>query len=315
MARGAVCFNRGVRRAAVARDPVVLHVFTLAVAVQLLVLPGLDHAGVAPLQANLDAGAPRLLPAAQVVGGAVFGAGMALAGGCMTGVLWKAGAGSIATAIAVAGFAIGELVARGALRPLLDSLDDLARPSQGTLHGVLGVGYAPAALVLGGVALALLLRRRPAERTVATGVGLGGLAALAWLAAEAAGHGYGLGFTGAADATRNAIAAGAWDTLPLALFVALGLLAGAAVATRGPLRVPDAARAGRGLAGGVLMGIGANAAHGCNIGHGLTGVALLSLGSLLATLAMAGSAVLTWRLLLAPQPALRGVERPEPAGW
>ena len=52
-----------------------------------------------------------------------------------------------------------------------------------------------------------------------------------------------------------------------------------------------------------------------NIGHGLTGTALLSLGSLLATLAMAGFAVLTWQLLLARRPDLRGGERPEPVGW
>ncbi len=56
-----------------------------------------------------------LYPAAQVVGGLVFGGGMALAGGCIAGILWKSGAGSIATAIAIAGFVIGELLARGGL--------------------------------------------------------------------------------------------------------------------------------------------------------------------------------------------------------
>jgi uncharacterized membrane protein YedE/YeeE len=79
------------------------------------------------------------------------------------------------------------------------------------------------------------------------------------------------------------------------------------------VRMPDGARALRAAAGGVLMGLGANAAHGCNIGHGLTGVSLLSLGSLLATAAMALGVVLAWRLLLAPVPAVRGIERPEPS--
>jgi hypothetical protein len=41
----------------------------------------------------------------------------------------------------------------------------------------------------------------------------------------------------------------------------------------------------------------------------------LSFGSLLATAAMAGAAIVTWRLLLAPRPGLRGIESPEAAGW
>ena len=57
------------------------------------------------------------------------------------------------------------------------------------------------------------------------------------------------------------------------------------------------------------MGAGGSIAHGCNIGHGLTGLPLLSLGSLLAIASMAAGALLTWRLLLAPRPALRGHER------
>ena len=39
--------------------------------------------------------------------------------------------------------------------------------------------------------------------------------------------------------------------------------------------------------GGLLMGIGAGIAGGCNLGHSLVGVPLLSLGSITSTLAMA----------------------------
>ena len=60
---------------------------------------------------------------------------------------------------------------------------------------------------------------------------------------------------------------------------ALGLVAaGAALAGSRRLRMPDAPRAARAAAGGLLMGIGGSLAHGCNIGHGLTGLPLLSLG-------------------------------------
>jgi hypothetical protein len=58
-----------------------------------------------------------------------------------------------------------------------------------------------------------------------------------------------------------------------------------------------------------LVGGGGSIAHECNIGHGVTGIPLLSLGSLLATACMAAGALLTWRLLLAPRPRLRGTDR------
>jgi uncharacterized membrane protein YedE/YeeE len=48
---------------------------------------------------------------------------MALAGGCIAGVLWKTGAGSIATAIAIVGFALGELLVRGPDRESVRALD------------------------------------------------------------------------------------------------------------------------------------------------------------------------------------------------
>jgi uncharacterized membrane protein YedE/YeeE len=176
---------------------------------------------------------------------------------------------------------------------------------------VLDAPYGLVAPILGVVALALLLRRSRSGLLV--GIGIGVIGAAAWVAADWAGYGYGLGFTGAADNVRDSIAAGDFGRLSFLAFLAAGVVVGAALALRGPLRVPDAPRAVRALAGGVLMGLGANAAHGCNIGHGLTGVSLLSLGSLLATALMAAGALLTWRLLLAPLPALRGAERPEPS--
>ena len=311
MASGAVCFNAGVRRAFFAGDGLVLRVFAFAVAVQLLLLPILNAAGVEPLVANIDAGSPALLPVSQLTGGLTFGIGMALAGGCVTGILWKAGAGSVATAIAIAGFAAGELAIQGPLESVVTSLDDAARPTEGTLSQITGIPYAPLALLIGVVAMLLLARRSRAGLRL--GVGLGLIGAAAWIAADLSGYGYGLGFVGGAEGTREAIANG--SALPFQLFLALGVLAGGVVAVRGPLRVPDGARVGRAFGGGVLMGLGGTLAHGCNIGHGVTGLPLLSLGSLLAITAMAAGALVTWRYALGPLPKLRGTERPEAAGW
>ena len=308
MARGLLCFNAALRRAAFERDTRVLRAFAVAVAVQLLLLPlaSLLGVGVAPV---------GLFPAAQVVGGLVFGAGMALAGGCVTGILWKAGSGSVATGVAVVGFAAGELLARGPWREALGRLDGaVARPGAATVHAAVGLPYEPLAALLGVLALFLLLRR---GRRVGLGLGLalGALSALAWVVADHVGAGYGLGFTGTAANVRAALGAGDPSLLGWSAFLALGVVAGAALAVRGPLRRPDGPRITRALAGGVLMGAGANMAHGCNIGLGLAGIPTLSLGSMLAVACMALGAVAVRGLVLEPWPALRGAERPSAYGW
>jgi hypothetical protein len=240
---------------------------------------------------------------------------MALAGGCVTGILWKAGAGSVATGVAIAGFAVGELLIRGPWRDVPGRLDGaVARPGHGTLHGALGLPYEPVAALVGAVALALLLRggRRAG---LGLGLALGALSALAWAAGDRVGAGYGLGFTGTAANVGASLLAGDPSLLRWPAFLALGVIGGAALATRGPVRRPDARRVARALAGGVLMGVGASTAHGCNIGLGLAGVPTLSLGSMLAVAFMAVGAVAVRGLALEPFPALRGVERPGAAGW
>lgn len=307
MTRGRLCFNAALRRAVFEREPAVLRAFAIAVALQLLLLPALAVLGVSLAPVGL-------FPLAQVVGGIAFGAGMALAGGCITGILWKTGAGSIATGVAIAGFAAGELLIRGPWREALGALDNAApRPAGQTLHAVLGLAYEPVAPVLGAVLLALLLRRSRAG--IRLGLGLGALSAIAWLAADLVGAGYGLGFTGTVENIRGSLAAGDPSLLTWPVFLALGVIGGGALAGRGPLRRPDAPRLARALGGGVLMGLGANIAHGCNIGLGLAGIPTLSLGSMLAVACMALGALAVRRVVLEPWPALRGVERPEAAGW
>jgi uncharacterized membrane protein YedE/YeeE len=293
LTRGGICFNSGVRRAVLFRDTAILRAFGLIVAIELLALPVLVAIDVSPLERNVDAGAPALLPVAQLAGGLVFGVGMALAGGCITGILWKTGAGSVATGIAIAGFAVGELVATGAGAEVLRELDDASRPDDSSVSELSGLPYELVAPLVGVAALVLLLRRR--RDGVWLGVALGAVAALAWVAAEIADYGYGLGFVGAAEGTRDAIESG--GELPFQLFLAIGVVAGGAFVARRAMRFPGPGRAAVALVGGVLMGAGANAAHGCNIGHGVTGVGLLSVGSLLAIAAMATGAAVTARVV------------------
>jgi uncharacterized protein len=305
MTRWGLCFNRALRRAAFERRPALLRAFAIAVAVQLLLLPLLIVAGVGAVDRSAAAGGPALLPVAQIVGGLAFGVGMALAGGCVTGMLWKAGSGAVALAVAIAGFAAGELLIRGPGDALIERLDDAGRPDENALPGLLGASYEPTALAVGAIALAALIATRHGGGLVG-GVALGVVAAGTWILADAADYDYGLGFVGAAEGTRAALEAG--SALPFQLWLAVGVVAGGAALGERRLRVPDLARASRAAAGGLLMGAGGSLAHGCNIGHGLTGLALLSFGSLLAVACMAVGVLLTWHVVLAPHPALRGRE-------
>ena len=313
MSRETICFNAGVRRAVFENRPRIIRIFAVAVAVQLLLLPMLVALNVDLFSSADDLPAIGLFPVAQVVGGLLFGVGMALAGGCITGILWKTGAGSIATAIAIAGFVVGELLVRGGpLEGLATSLDDaVAQPSQQTLYDLLDVSYVPLALLLGSIGLLLL--GRGSRDGLRAGALLGLLGAVTWVVAGWADYTYGLGFVGAPTNIGDAVDAGDPGELGFAAFLAIGVLAGGAAAIRGPMRLPDPARSLRAGVGGVAMGIGGTLAHGCNIGNGLTGVPLLSLGSILAITMMAAGALLTWRYVLAPRPALRGSERPEPS--
>ena len=299
MARGRICFNSGLREAVFERRFRILRIFGIAISTQLLALPAAVALGV-------PVSRPGLYPVAELAGGLVFGAGMALAGGCITGVLWKAGAGSVATAIAIVGFVAGELLVRGPWHELAARLDATGpRPATATLYAATGASYAAAAMPLGVVALVLLVRK--SRGGLAFGFALGMLGVLAWVAADWADYGYGLGFVGSAQNVRVAIDARDAGHLTMEPFLAVGVVLGAALAIRSRPHSPGARRAARALIGGVLMGIGGNLAHGCNIGHGLTGVPMLALGSMLAIAAMALGATLTRWLIghREPLPAAR----------
>lgn len=196
MARGGACFNTAIRTAAFDRNRTVLRVFAVAIALQLALLPLLEALGVV-VPARLG-----LFPLAQLAGGLAFGIGMALAGGCIAGILWKSGSGSMATLIALVGFIAGELLIRGPGDGLLTDLDNAVdRPAQGTLFGLAGVDFAVIAVPLGLLGLLALARSAdPAagrwRAGVSAGLALGAVAAGAWVIAKLADHGYGLGFAG-----------------------------------------------------------------------------------------------------------------------
>lgn len=295
--RFGLCFGSATRLAVLERKPALLASLGLAAALQAPLLPLLAAIGAVALAA------PPLRPLGQAVGGLVFGVGLALAGGCIAGLLFRTGVGSLAALVALAAFVAGELAVReGPLAGPARSLA-LAGPTTDsrTLGELLDLPAASLAIPIGlAAAAALVILVRGDRAVVGAGAALAGVGLAAWIVAETAGYGYGLGYVG----TAQAIVDQRWY-LPL---LALGTIVGAGLAgrplARGPR--PDARRLARAVAGGLLMGASGTIAAGCNVGHLVGGAPQLALGSLWTVPWMALGVVLVWRGPFQRWPAIAG---------
>lgn len=122
-----------------------------------------------------------------------------------------------------------------------------------------------------------------------TGIAMGVVGMLAfWLSAQT-GRMYPLGITGGYSNVVNKFLTGEgyaqlnWFGM-LIIGIVLGSLIASLIANEFKLRVPSAGTLLITFVGGILMGFGASTSGGCNIGHILSGIPQLSLGSILAGL-------------------------------
>ncbi|HZY16002.1 MAG TPA: YeeE/YedE family protein, partial [Ramlibacter sp.] len=306
-----------------------LAVGTGAVLLQASIAAGLFDAG------RTIAWGDRLVWLSCLVGGLMFGYGMILAGGCPQRCLVKAGAGNLRAAATLVFIAIVSLMTlRGALAGIrvnaLDAFGASLGGSQdlgallgqalglapGPLRGLLAVAILAAVLAfawrvrrsvrlvhwVGGIAFGLLL--------VAAFVLTGAVGFLpehpetleaAWLGTQSH-RPEGLSFAAPLGHALDLLTL--WsDRNTVATFgvtVALGVLLGsfASARWRGEFRLESfktPRELASSVAGAALMGFGGITALGCSIGNGVTGLAMLSSGSVLAT----GGIVVGARLALA----------------
>ena len=119
---------------------------------------------------------------------------------------------------------------------------------------------------------------------------IGLIATVAWPISTLTGREYGLSVTEPIQTIASFLFEGDADLLTWGSFMWMGLIAGAYWAARShgefAWRAPGAQRLLQALGGGLMMGVGAGIAGGCNIGHGLTGVPLFGLSSLTATVSI-----------------------------
>lgn len=120
-----------------------------------------------------------------------------------------------------------------------------------------------------------------------TGIVIGLIATVAWPISTLTEREYGLSITEPIRTIASYLLEGDADVLTWGSYMWVGLVAGAYWAARShgefAWRAPGAQRLLQALGGGVMMGVGAGIAGGCNIGYGLTGVPLFGLSSLTAT--------------------------------
>lgn len=245
---------------------------------------------------------------ATVSGGLIFALGMVVASTCISGMFYKFGHGMLGMVVAVAAWAVGDLITyRGPLKglrerlnesPVMASTGDVgAEETVATVTSLFGVFGAIMVALVGGLIAGYLVVRSP-EPMVARGkllgwLPLGLLTTLAltvgWLLAQWHGFDYSFGTSGVPNQVWGWVAGedvgSMW--IPLGL---VSLVPGALIAARqsGTLwvRGESGKRYAQLASGGLLMGVGAGIAGGCNLGHAMVGVPLLSLGSISATLAM-----------------------------
>ncbi|MFO8058050.1 MAG: YeeE/YedE family protein [bacterium] len=164
-----------------------------------------------------------LLWANYIVGGAIFGVGMVLAGGCVSGSLYKSGQGNLNSMAALVGIPIGIMaVEHGPLNGFLETLKSyVVKSAEGgpvTFFSITHLPYWLLAIIITAVTLgvALYLRKKqnkpaksegPSEmpflqrvltrpwRPWQAGVAIGLLAVFAYMSSAASGRNYPLGVT------------------------------------------------------------------------------------------------------------------------
>ncbi|UCC51112.1 MAG: YeeE/YedE family protein [Anaerolineaceae bacterium] len=251
---------------------------------------------------------------ANVLGGLLFGVGMVVASSCVTGLFYKSGHGMLGALIGLAAWALGDVVTYlGPLAPIRESLNASPITVGGESATALNMLGPVGVVLLLGLALvtAVYLIRSPRRERgklwnwLVLGIATGLFMSLAWLLAREGGSNYTYGTSGVPSGLVQALLgqrSGGSIWIPVTLVF---LIPGATVASRYAgtfwLRGETARRYAELAGGGLLMGIGAGIAGGCNLGHSLVGVPLLSLGSITTTMAMIAGlflAVVVRRLLM-----------------
>lgn len=284
--------------------------FALAGAVALLATQALAELGVVDLSRSIYL-TPSIGLGGAIVGGLMFGIGMALVGTCGFGTLVRVGGGDLRAVVVFLVLGLSALATMrgvtGMLRvALIDPLSlRLSEGSNQTLTSLLGAGPTMRAVLVVSVATALagwaladgtLIRSR---RLLASGLAVGAAIAFGWFATGWIADDEfdpvrvaSLTFVAPLGDTILYIATFSGARLNFGIGSVAGVIAGslaAALLARGFRweACDDARELKRHMIGALLMGIGGIMSMGCTVGQGLSAFSTLAVSAPLTMLAIA----------------------------
>jgi len=327
--RGRYCVNTAFRDVIFINDFTLLRAYVLGLVTLIIGANFLEDVGWLGGSGQLYRQA--FVPWANAIGGYIFGMGIVLAGGCGSGILYRVGEGLLAALVAVFGFFFGIMTTKaGLLKPLYEALTAkvvyVGEDTTPTLFNMLGVNKWVVIAVLTVAAVPFLLKGTPFKKAKkgyywsTAGLLVGLVAVIAfWASAHFGGNARGLSFTGPLREFFLAVTMGdsqaspsliksvtmlginvSWSSLYV-LGVPLGAYISAKLLKEFKLKVPPANELLRVLAGGFVMGLGAQISGGCNIGQGFTGVSTLAVSSWVTTVfILLGNWTMVYFLLIKP---------------
>jgi uncharacterized membrane protein YedE/YeeE len=311
--RGRFCTLGAIEDSVYANDTRRLRSWLIAIAVAIVGVHLLEAYGELDLAKSIYTGS-RLELGALILGGLMFGFGMALNGTCGMGTLRQIGGGDLRAVITFLVMGVTAMmtmrglagVARVAVTdPLAVDLGASATQRLPALAGLSGQGVTIAAIVIGvAIAVYAFAHRgfRAAPRFAVTGLLIGLVIVAGWWATGIVGYDSfdsrrieSFTFVGPLGETLLYGMLSTALSIDFPIGAVLGFVLGAfvAAATDGTFRwqIPaSAAEFRRRLIGAFLMGFGGITALGCTIGQGVTGVSTLSVGSLIAIVSIVGGA-------------------------
>jgi hypothetical protein len=309
--RGRYCMNTAFRDIIFVNDLTLFRAYVLALIIMII-------------GANLlnDLGYIRLIPQtfypiANILGGYLFGIGMVLAGGCGSGIWYRAGEGQFASIFGIIGFFMGiGATSNGVLQPIYKLTRSVALPIAGhrnaTLWQIFGESFSVKWVVIVILAIAaaiFILKGRPFTLGKqkgfywsVTGLLVGIVGVIAFWASQYWGGGFarGLNFTTPTGELFFTVLTGdahsrffpmhglgpfkiTWASLYI-IGVPIGAYISARMLKEFVWKAPPVSELLTVFGGSFLMGFGATVGGGCNIGQALTGVSSLSIGSIVASI-------------------------------
>jgi len=273
----------------------------------------------------------------MIIGGFIFGIGIVIAGGCLSGTTYRVGEGMIGSIVALVGFffmiLLNDMGLLAGMISFFNSLGQITVGSGGpyvlepnpTIANILGINpWIPSIIIAVSIMILLIWTSRRAGEKIqlpktrgelydktfkkgwswwVTGIVIGIIGVLAFPLSAATGRNDALCLVCGWEGLTQFIITGDGGQINWVTYFVFGIIIGAAIsaviAGEFKVRVPEANRLIMQFIGGALIGIGALIAGSCNIGHILSGIPQLALSSIVMGIFLVmGSWLATYFLFL-----------------